>query len=58
MARTYRKVIKLGVCSGSNTEYYRYKRRETRRKNNQNLRNLLYVGGLRDDFVVGGDDME
>lgn len=41
MARTYRKVIKLGVCSGSNTEYYRYKRRKTRRKNNQNLRNLI-----------------
>lgn len=41
MSRTYRKVIKCGVCTGSNTEYYRDMNRKCRRKNNHELRNLL-----------------
>lgn len=41
MARTYRKVIKCGRCTGSNTEYYRDMNRECRNKNNHELRNLM-----------------
>lgn len=41
MSRTYRKVVKCGVCTGSNTEYYRDMNRKCRQKNNQSLRNLL-----------------
>ena len=41
MSRTYRKVVKCGVCTGSNTEYYRDMNRKCRNKNRQSLRNLL-----------------
>lgn len=41
MSRTYRKAVKCGVCTGSNTEYYRDMNRKCRRKNNHSLRNLL-----------------
>lgn len=41
MSRTYRKVIRQGICTGSNTEYYRDMNRKCRRKNNHELRNLL-----------------
>lgn len=41
MARTYRKVIKCGYCTGSNTEYYRNMNRKCRAKNRHSLRNLL-----------------
>ena len=41
MSRTYRKVVKCGVCTGSNTEYYRDMNRKCRHKNNHELRNLL-----------------
>ena len=41
MARTYRKVIKCGRCTGSNTEYYRDMNRKCRNRNNHELRNLM-----------------
>lgn len=41
MARTYRNVIKCGICTGSNTEYYRNMNRWCRNKNKHSLRNLL-----------------
>lgn len=41
MSRTYRKVIKQGICYGSNTEFYRDMNRNCRHKNNQSLRELL-----------------
>ena len=41
MSRTYRKVIKQGICYGSNTEFYRDMNRICRHKNNQSLRELL-----------------
>ena len=41
MSRTYRKVVKCGICTGSNTEYYREKNRKCRAKNRQTLRNMI-----------------
>lgn len=41
MSRTYRKVIKQGICTGSNTEYYRERNRKARQMNRHNLRNLI-----------------
>lgn len=41
MARTYRKFVKCGVCTGSNTQYYRYMNRKCRTKNRQSLRNMI-----------------
>lgn len=37
MSRTYHKVIRCGNCCGSNTQYYRNKRRVYRRKTKQQL---------------------
>ena len=41
MSRTYRKVVKCGICTGSNTEYYREKNRKCRAKNRHSLRNAI-----------------
>jgi len=41
MARTYRKVVKCGVCTGSNTKYYRNMNRKCRAKNRHTLRNMI-----------------
>lgn len=41
MARTYRKYVKCGNCTGSNTEYYKARRRKVRNMNNHMLRNLM-----------------
>lgn len=45
MSRTYRKIIRCGNCCGSNTNYYRTRRRIFRRKTKQQLRINL------EDFV-------
>ena len=41
MSRTYRKVVKCGICTGSNTEYYREKNRKCRAKNRHSLHNMI-----------------
>jgi hypothetical protein len=41
MSKSYSKNIFLGVCYGSNTEYYRKRRQLKRRRNKQHLRNAL-----------------
>ena len=41
MSRTYRKAVKCGYCTGSNTEYYRDMNRKCRFKNRQSLRNMI-----------------
>lgn len=41
MARTYRNVVKFGICTGSNTEYYREKNRKCRAQNRHSLRNAI-----------------
>jgi len=48
MSRTYRKVVKCGVCTGSNTEYYRDMNRKCRRRNNHELRNLIANNDIED----------
>jgi len=56
MARTYRKVIKCGICTGSNTEYYRDMNRTCRNKNRQELRNLMAHHDIQDvnDMINDG----
>lgn len=41
MSRTYVKAVKCGICTGSNTEYYKARRRKVRNMNNHMLRNLI-----------------
>ena len=48
MSRTYRKYVKCGVCTGSNTEYYRDMNRKVRRKNNHSLRSLTFLISRKD----------
>ena len=45
MSRTYHKILRLNNCCGSNTEYYKYKRRQFRHKSKQDLNTQ------QDDFV-------
>lgn len=64
MARTYRNVIKVGICTGSNTEYYRDRNRKARNKNNHMLRNLMAnhsieeVNDLISNVVLPHDDWD
>ena len=53
MSRTYRKYVKCGICTGSNTEYYRDMNRKCRSKNRQSLRNLIANKDIEaiDDFI-------
>ena len=41
MARSYKKIVKLGNCGGSNTEYYRIMNRKCRAQNRHSLRNAI-----------------
>lgn len=41
MSKSYSKNIFLGVCYGSNTEYYRKRRQLKRHRNKQYLRNAM-----------------
>jgi len=41
MSRTFKKNIRCFVCCGSNTEYYRARRRKVRRRCNHQLRTLM-----------------
>ncbi len=41
MSRTYKKNVKAFIATGSNTEFYKNRRRNIRRKNKNNLRNLV-----------------
>ena len=41
MSRTYRKAVKWGYATGSNTEYYRGMNQKCRFKNRHTLRNLI-----------------
>lgn len=40
MSRTYKNVLKLGMCCGSNTEWYKRRRRSQRAKNRHALRKI------------------
>ena len=41
MSRSYRKYIRKFTCTGSNTEYYKARRREIKNAHRMQLRNLL-----------------
>lgn len=41
MSRSYKKYASGGICTGSNTEYYRDRNKSTRNKNKHILRNTL-----------------
>lgn len=41
MSKSYSKIKKFGICTGSNTEYYRDKRRNIRAKEKQVFRDTL-----------------
>ena len=41
MSRSYKKHASGGICTGSNTQYYRERNKSTRNKNKHILRNTL-----------------
>ena len=41
MSKSYAKNIKLGICTGSNTEFYRDRRKHQRRVNSNRIKNVL-----------------
>lgn len=41
MSKTYRKNIRVGICYGSNTEFYRSRRRRKRRSDNSQIRTVV-----------------
>lgn len=38
MSKTYNKNVRVGIAEGSNTEYYRSRNRQSRRKNKKHLK--------------------
>ena len=54
MSRSYKKAVKCGICTGSNTEFYHSMNRKVRNKNNQMLRNLMANYDIEeiDDMIV------
>lgn len=54
MARTYRNIVKVGICNGNNTEYYKHRRQKVRNKNKHMLRNLTANYDINDiaDMVI------
>ena len=53
MSKTYRKNIRIGICYGSNTEFYRSRRRRKRRSDNTQIRTVVgkYDGEDIDDAL-------
>ena len=41
MSRTFRKNLRIGICTGDNREYYKIRRKKYKNKFKQNLRTLL-----------------
>jgi len=41
MSKTYKKKLRIGICYGNNTEFYRERRRRNRRVNRNILRTVL-----------------
>lgn len=48
MSRTRRKMIREGICKGSNTSFYRDRRHRQRRINNQRLKAAVNSSSLKD----------
>lgn len=49
MSKTYNKNVRVGIAGGSNTEYYRSRNRQSRRKNKKRLK---YVSSQYDDNEI------
>ena len=41
MSRSYHKKVRVGVCGGSNTTYYRSLHRHIRRRNNAHIKDVI-----------------
>lgn len=41
MSRTYRKALRVGICYGNNTPFYKARRRKARNYNSQMLKNMM-----------------
>ena len=48
MSKSFSKIIRFGICNGSNTEYYRTRRRNICTKEKQVIRNILSHYDLQD----------
>ena len=48
MSKSYANYKTIGVCYGNNTPYYKARRRQSRSKNNQSIRNLLAHSTIED----------
>lgn len=48
MGKTRRKMIREGICTGSNTSFYRDRRHRQRRINNQRLREAVNTNSIED----------
>lgn len=46
MSKTYRKNVRVGICGGKNTEYYRSRARRLRRVNNNYLRSMSKMADI------------
>lgn len=51
MTRSKKKFAKVNICTGTNIEFYKFKRKENRAKNKQNLRKAIRLNDT-DDFIV------
>lgn len=62
MSKSYNKYLKFGICTGSNTKFYKARRRHIRHKNRHNLQNLLSnytaeeVSDMFIDFIMFHDN--
>lgn len=48
MSKTYRKNVRVGICGGTNTDFYKDRRRFVRHKNKSMLKELLSTHTLQD----------
>ena len=55
MSRSFKKTVKVGVCGGTNTEFYRERDREIRRKNKEICREMLDMNDAEREEVVMND---
>ena len=51
MSKTYRKMLKFGICTGTNTEYFRDRRREQRGLLRRELRNAMQYHDMEDHIL-------
>lgn len=60
MGKTRRNVIREGICCGSNTEFYRQRRKRQRRINSQRLKTAANSLDVLEDFndIEAIDDVE